>query len=343
MKAIVNSDSLIYLDNLLKLDKYQVNVQKDGIKLSGTKEFKDTFYQVILSENTFGNEEEGNILIPKEAIKLLPKKEPCLVSDNYISTQNQKISFSSEEDFKELMDFNNPKECKCIPNFDFLMECKYALEKSDIRPQLGSICIDENNFVAMDGYRMSIRSIDEIITENRILIPEEVVNILKKIKGTSIATIQENDEFIKICFGRITIVYKKSELKYVNWRALISDVKKNIKITLNSDDIKFVLSQYIKLYRGYGSIVIFNINNKRSYIKSYKANEGIIKFERYINAELEGEEIEFGINAQYLLDAIKHHGSECTLYMSSPVTPIVLESKNKTDMILPIRLMRDYI
>lgn len=341
MKAIVNSESLIYLNKLLNVDKYQVNVQKDGIKLSATKELKDAFYQVILTENTFGNEEEGKILIPKEAIKLLPKKEPCLVSDYYISTQNQKISFNEDEEFKELIEFNNPKECKCIPNFDFLMECRYALEKSDIRPQLGSICIDENNFVAMDGYRMSIRSIDEIITESRILIPEEVVNILKKIKGTSIATIQENNEFVKICFGRITIVYTKSELKYVNWRALISDVKKSIKITLNADDIKFVLSQYIKLYRGYGSIVIFNINNKRSYIKSSKANEQNIKFERYISAELEGEEIEFGINAEYLLDAIKHHSAECTLYMSSPVTPIVLESKNKTDMILPIRLLRD--
>lgn len=342
MKAIVNSESLIYLNKLLNVDKYQVNVQKDGIKLSATKEFKDTFYQVILTENTFGNEEEGKILIPKEAIKLLPKKEPCLVGDYYISNQNQKISFDKEDDekFTELIEFNNPKDCRCIPNFDFLMECKYALEKSDIKPQLGSICIDENNFVAMDGYRMSIRSIDEIITENRILIPEEVVNILKKIKGTSIATIQENNEFIKICFGRITIVYKKNELKYVNWRALISDVKKNIKITLNSDDIKFVLSQYIKLYRGYGSIVIFNINNKRSYIKSSKANEGIIKFERYISAELEGEEIEFGINAQYLLDALKYHDSNCTLYMSSPVNPIVLESKNKTDMILPVRLLK---
>lgn len=342
MKAIVNSESLIYLNKLLNVDRYQVNVQKNGIKLSATKEFKDTFYQVILTENTFGNEEEGKILIPREAIKLLPKKEPCLLNDDYISTQNQKISFSesNEEECEELIEFNNSKECKCIPNFEFLMECKYALEKSDIRPQLSSICIDENNFVAMDGYRMSIRSIDDIITENRILIPEEVVNILKKIKGTSIATIQENNEFVKICFGRITIVYKKSQLKYVDWRALIRDVKKNIKITLNVDDIKFVLSQYIKLYRGYGSIVIFNINNKRSYIESSKAVIGITKFERYISAELEGEEIEFGINAEYLLDAIKHHDSNCTLYMSSPVTPIVLESKNKTDMILPIRLIK---
>ncbi|WP_437629255.1 hypothetical protein [Clostridium paraputrificum] len=46
------------------------------------------------------------------------------------------------------------------------------------------------------------------------------------------------------------------------------------------------------------------------------------------------------VNAEYLLDAIKHHDSNCTLYMSSPVTPIVLESKNKTDMILPIRLIK---
>ncbi|MDB2125249.1 DNA polymerase III subunit beta [Clostridium paraputrificum] len=340
MKAIVNSESLIYLNKLLNVDRYQVNVQKDGIKLSATKELKDAFYQVILTENTFGNEEEGKILIPKEAIKLLPKKEPCLVSDYYISTQNQKISFNEDEEFKELIEFNKPKECKCIPNFDFLMECKYALEKDNVRPQLGSICIDKNNFVAMDGYRMGIRSIEDIITENEILIPEEVVNILKKIKGTSIATIQENNEFVKICFGRITIVYKKSGLKYVDWRALIRDVKKSIKITLNVDDIKFVLSQYIKLYRGYGSIVIFNINNKRSYIESSKAVIGITKFERYISAELEGEEIEFGINAQYLLDALKYHDSNFTLYMSSPVSPIILESKNKTDMILPIRLLK---
>lgn len=340
MKAIVNSESLIYLNKLLNVDRYQVNVQKDGIKLSATKELKDTFYQVILTENTFGNEEEGKILIPKEAIKLLPKKEPCLVGDYYISTQNQKISFNEDTEFMELIEFNNPKECKCIPNFDFLMECKYAIEKDNVRPQLGSICIDKNNFVAMDGYRMGIRSIEDIITENEILIPEEVVNILKKIKGTSIATIQENNEFVKICFGRITIVYKKSQLKYVDWRALIRDVKKNIKITLNVDDIKFVLSQYIKLYRGYGSIVIFNINNKRSYIESSKAVIGITKFERYISAELEGEEIEFAINARYLLDALKYHDSNFTLYMSSPVSPIILESKNKTDMILPIRLIK---
>ena len=340
MKAIVNSESLIYLNKLLNVDKYQVNVQKDGIKLSATKELKDTFYQVILTENTFGNEEEGKILIPKEAIKLLPKKEPCLVGDYYISTQNQKISFNEAEEFTELIEFNNTKECKCIPNFDFLMECKYAIEKDNVRPQLGSICIDKNNFVAMDGYRMGIRSIEDIITENEILIPEEVVNILKKIKGTSIATIQENNEFVKICFGRITIVYKKSQLKYVDWKALIRDVKKNIKITLNADDIKFVLSQYIKLYRGYGSIVIFNINNKRSYIESSKAVIGITKFERYISAELEGEEIEFAINARYLLDALKYHDSNFTIYMSSPVSPIILESKNKTDMILPIRLIK---
>lgn len=241
---------------------------------------------------------------------------------------------------KDLIEFNNPKECKCIPNFDFLMECKYAIEKDNVRPQLGSICIDKNNFVAMDGYRMGIRSIEDIITENEILIPEEVVNILKKIKGTSIATIQENNEFVKICFGRITIVYKKSKLKYVDWKALIRDVKKNIKITLNADDIKFVLSQYIKLYRGDGSIVIFNINNKRSYIESSKAVIGITKFERYISAELEGEEIEFAINARHLLDALKYHNSNFTLYMSSPVQPIILESKNKTDMILPIRLIK---
>lgn len=340
MKAIVNSESLIYLNKLLNVDKYQVNVQKDGIKLSATKELKDTFYQVILTENTFGNEEEGKILIPKEAIKLLPKKEPCLVGDYYISTQNQKISFNEAEEFTELIEFNNTKECKCIPNFDFLMECKYAIEKDNVRPQLGSICIDKNNFVAMDGYRMGIRSIEDIITENEILIPEEVVNILKKIKGTSIATIQENNEFVKICFGRITIVYKKSQLKYVDWKALIRDVKKNIKITLNADDIKFVLSQYIKLYRGYGSIVIFNINNKRSYIESSKAVIGITKFERYISAELEGEEIEFAINARYLLDALKYHDSNFTIYMSSPVSPTILESKNKTDMILPIRLIK---
>lgn len=340
MKAIVNSESLIYLNKLLNVDKYQVNVQKDGIKLSATKELKDTFYQVILTENTFGNEEEGKILIPKEAIKLLPKKEPCLVGDYYISTQNQKISFNEAEEFTELIEFNNTKECKCIPNFDFLMECKYAIEKDNVRPQLGSICIDKNNFVAMDGYRMGIRSIEDIITENEILIPEEVVNILKKIKGTSIATIQENNEFVKICFGRITIVYKKSQLKYVDWKALIRDVKKNIKITSNADDIKFVLSQYIKLYRGYGSIVIFNINNKRSYIESSKAVIGITKFERYISAELEGEEIEFAINARYLLDALKYHDSNFTIYMSSPVSPTILESKNKTDMILPIRLIK---
>ena len=91
MKAIVNSESLIYLNKLLDVNNYQVNVQKDGIKLSATKELKDTFYQVILTENTFGNEEEGKILIPKEAIKLLPKKEPCLVGDYYIYTESENI------------------------------------------------------------------------------------------------------------------------------------------------------------------------------------------------------------------------------------------------------------
>jgi len=339
MKAIVNSESLLLLSKLVKNGSYEIVVKNGVVKLLAESEHG---YQVEIIEPNNVNKEDGTLVIPREAFSLLPRKTSLIIEDSVIKSNNQEILLENKENrFIEEIQMSEGK-CIDITNLSELIQVTYATTKDNVRPVLQCICIDKCNFIALDGYRMSIRSNIEDITDKPMIIPSHIVELLKNFIKSDIATVYEDDEYMKICFGWISITSKKAKgdngenLKFINYESLLP-VDHKTKATIQVSELVGICKQIVKIKK-HSQVTRFNFTNEYSYLST---KEYGIKYQRYFKCEIEGEELNIAINARYLLETLKNYTGNVTLYMSSPVAPILItDGKNKKDLVLPIKLMR---
>ncbi|WP_160693404.1 DNA polymerase III subunit beta [Clostridium sp. C2-6-12] len=326
MKAIVNSESLFLLKKLVK---------NGVVKLLA--ESKDHKCQVEIIEPNNIDKEEGVLSIPEQVFSLLPRKTSLIVRDKVIKSDKQELNFENKDNQIQEIEMSEGR-CFDITNFSELIEVVYARTKEEIRPVLRCILIDKCNFVALDGYRMSVRSSIEDMTDKQIIIPGSIVEMLNNFKKSDIATVYENDNYIKICFGWISITAsKEKDLQFISYDSLIPKEHKT-KVIVNSSELVSLCKQIGRLDQGYSNLLRIKFNTDSSYAT---AKNQELKIKRYFSAEVEGEELEIGINSRYLLEALKNYTGNATLYINNPINPIlVTDEKNKKDLVLPIRLIR---
>ncbi|OSA88362.1 UNVERIFIED_ORG: hypothetical protein B2H93_18235 [Clostridium botulinum] len=344
MKAIINTESLLTLIRLVKTDNYQVTVKNKEVKLIGTEKHGDNnVYQVVMREECFGTEEEGTIVIPKQAIMLLPKKSNCIIEDNIIKTENQEIKIATGRDPVEEVEVDSDK-CALIPNFKEMSECKYAVSNDTCRQVLQCLYLDSNNLVALDGYRLSIRSSNDEITDKPILIPKYIVDLLKHFKGKEVMALTQNEDYVRVCFGWTSIICKKpkhengEELKFINYKSLIPKENK-IQVKVNAEELAGICNSIVKANK-YSCNILLNFNKEISTLITLK-NEIGIEYKKYFKADIEGEEISIAVNAKYLLEALKNYKGDVRLYITTNVAPILITNgENKKDLVLPVRLIK---
>lgn len=334
MKAVVNSDSLQLLYKLCKNGTYEIAVKDGQVKLLA--ESGDYGYQVEILEPYNGKKEDGTALIPEGVFSVLPSKTSLIIENNVIKSLDQEIKFDSNSKEINEIQINNEK-CVNIPNFNELIECKYAVAADVRRPILQCICINKNNMVALDGYRMSIRSNKENITDEPILLPGCIVKLLRNFSKSDMATIYHDENYIKICFGWISITCKKpKDLQFVNYENLLPK-EHTTEVTLNALDLAAICRQVIKLKQSY-RLMRFNFKNTDSYIL---AKEQGIEYKKYFKCNVEGKELCIAVNPQYMLETLRNYAGNVTLYMSEAINPIAItDSENKKDLVLPVRMTR---
>lgn len=333
MKAVVNSDSLQLLHKLCKNGFYEVVVKNGLVKLLA--ESPDD-YQVEILEPYNGKKEEGRICIPENVFALFPSKTSLIIENDVIKTLDQEISI--ESDLKEInqIEVNNEK-CVNIPNFSELIECKFAVTKDTIRPVLQCLCIDKNNMVALDGYRMSVRSNKENITDEQILIPDCIVKLLRYFSKTDMSTIYQDEDYIKICFGWVSITCKKpKDLQFIKYESLFPK-EHATEVTVNASDLAAICKKVIQFTSS--RTTRFNFKSNDSYIL---AKEYGVNYKKYLKCEVQGKELLIAVNPQYMLDALKNYKGNVTIYMRTDISPIILtDGENKKDLVLPIRLLNE--
>lgn len=334
MKAVINSDSLQLLHKLCKNGFYEVVVKNGLVKLLA--ESPDD-YQVEILEPYNGKKEEGRMYIPENVFALFPSKTSLIIENNVIKSLDQEISI--ESDLKEINEIQviNEKGVD-IPNFNELIECKFAAAKDAHRPVLQCLCIDKNNMVALDGYRMSVRSNKESITDEQILIPGCIVKLLRYFSKNDMATIYQDDNYIKICFGWVSITCKKpKDLQFINYESLFPK-EHATEVTVNASDLAEICKKVIQFTQS-SRTMKFNFDISDSYIL---AKDYGVKYKKYFKCDVQGKEIFIAVNPQYMLEALKNYKGNVTIYMGTDISPVVLtDNENKKDMVLPIRLMSE--
>ncbi len=308
--------------------------------------------------------EDGALAVPSKMLSEILRelgdvKIEVLTEDNYrlrlISDRGvYKISGDPSEDFPlmpvselvEEFDIDSKKISRMIGKTIF------SVSHDELRPALMGVLfqIDSNEFrmVATDGHRLArITNADfsASVSSKKLIVPTKALNLLLK-------NLSDETKGIKVSFGENYIVFKFDHSEIIS-RLVESQYPEYENVIPTTNKRRLQINREL-FHRSLKRVSIFSNSMTRQVRLSLKPDK-IEVFSQDLDiggegmevlpAEYEGEEMDIGYNAQYLMEIIQHIDTEDVLMMlDTPVSAgIVLPSEQleKEDVLLlvmPVRL-----
>lgn len=357
-----NGISLALLNQVLdisKADRATIIANKNEVKvLAQSKNYYVTGINTMVDVS-----EPGSLTIDKDFIKMFPKYDFVNIKDKVISTQDRSLTINRVLDNQVAEIEINEKIAEFERlTFDEFVSNIYAVAQDETRPILQGIHFGINQGVletcALDGYRMAVRKLELIRSDKSIgsmefTIHSDVINAVNKIKSNRDIYIYKNKDFVRFGTDYLYTTSKLLEGKFVNYNSLIPQYFRT--------RIKVDASELLKLLKSYKSrIVKFSIKSEEMLItatiekaksrrvtdpKTHKqVTEHYFETIAIVNDKFpckwQGEPIEIAFNPKYFIDALKDKKDEVEIKFTSAISPIVIEQDDKTELILPVRLVK---
>lgn len=332
-------------------------IKAEGSKVIFTATDLDLGIETYIDANVHEN---GSVVLNSklfgEFIRKLPNDEVSLkLEENnvYITCNRSEFVIVS----------NSPEEFPLLPsiNENTMYEIPQDILKSMIRQTLFAVAQDETrpiltgvlfevkdktlSFVALDGYRLSLKSY-EINTDNNInaVIPGKTLSEISKI-------LEVSDEKVKITFtpnhilfnlGKTKIISRLLEGEFINYKQIIPD-EYRLRAKVNTSKLSEAIERASLLAReGKTNLVKFEVKNDKMIITS---NSQMGKVHEEVNIELEGEGLKIAFNSKYFLDVLRIIDSEeIYLEFSTNVSPCLVKKHEFDDftyLVLPVRLVEN--
>lgn len=224
-----------------------------------------------------------------------------------------KLKTFSYEDFPEL-----PKKIESdseitIPTQDFITGIKsvlFAGSNSEIKPELSSIYMygKENHlyFVATDAFRLAEKKIPFKNAEkiNSFLLPiKNAQNILKIIsESDDNITIHINEHQIYLQTPHVFITAQLTHGNFPDYTKIIPTSYTTQVIILRNDLVQVLKT--IPLFSNHYHHINVTINSDQKTILFHAENSGVGEITTTLDAVIEGNDIEVGLNAKYIQDGI---------------------------------------
>ncbi|WP_419024683.1 DNA polymerase III subunit beta [Emergencia sp.] len=203
---------------------------------------------------------------------------------------------------------------------------------------------DAINMVAIDGYRMAItREAMVNLEEKNVIISAKIMNEISKI--LSEASEEENvnlllnDKKAIFIIGNVKVVLRLLDGEFIKYKDVLPKDNK-IKVKVNRNDLMESIERASLLSKeGKNNLIKFAIKDTIVTITS-KSEEGNVREEVIINKE--GEDLDIGFNAKYVLDVLKSIDDEdIYMFFNTSITPCLVEPVNGDSfeyLILPVRI-----
>lgn len=305
--------------------------------------------------------EEGNIVIDArlfgEIIRKLPNDEVNIntIDNNSIEILCQKSRFTlihmNAEDFpllpniNENMIFSIPQ--KILKNM--IRSTIFATAQDETRPILTGVLFEINNnnlnLVALDGYRLALRS-ENLNTDNVIsaVIPGKTLNEVSKI-------LEEYDENVNITFtpnhilfnlGYTKVISRLLEGEFIRYNSIIPE-EYNLKIIAKRLELLHCIERASLMAKDSNTNLIKLTMEDDNMIITSNSQLGMVREE--LNIILQGQSLQIAFNSKYLIDVLKIMEEEdIIMEFSSSVSPCVIKNKeinNCTYLVLPVRLLNN--
>lgn len=352
MKFIVNSSYLLkqlsningvittnpvvpILENFLfEIDKAKLIVTASDLQTS------------MITEITVESKEKGNIAVPArillDTLKNLPDQPVTFSVDEStysieISSDNGRYKLSGENatDFPKVPSVSN--DFSASISSDVLSRAInntiFATSSDELRPAMTGVYVNlgEKNttFVATDGHRLVRYRRTDVKSDkgNTIIIPRKALNLLKATlpAENSDVSIDFNMSNAFFKFGTIRMICRLIDERYPDYENVIPTAS-TIKMTINRVDFLSSLKR-ISIYANKTTHQVrLKITGSELQVSAEDLDFSNEANER-LSCEHEGEDIEIGFNAKFLIEMLSNLNIEqIKLNMSAP---------NKAGVILP--------
>ena len=348
-KAITGKTTMPVLEGIY------IEANKEGLTLIGSD--MDVSIETKVEAGVI---KEGSIVIDSRIFSEIIRKLPN--SDVKIEiAENDLIQITCEKSVFNLV-FMNPSDYPALPSINenlsvevpqnllknMIKGTSFAIAQDEARPILQGILFEvknkELNLVALDGYRLAVRSelldVDDSI---EVVIPGKTLNEVSKI-------LEDTDEIVDITFTnnhilfnleKTKIISRLLEGKFINYNSLLPQEHKLL-VNVNRQELQNAIERASLMAKdGNTNLIKLDVQQDNLIVTS---NSQLGKVREEISMKLQGEQIQIAFNSRYLLDVLKNmEDDEVVMKMTSGISPCVLEEKNNENakyLVLPVRLMR---
>lgn len=304
--------------------------------------------------------EQGSIVIDAKMFGEIIRKLPN--STIKIETiENQLIRITCEKSVFDVV-YMNANEFPALPQVNenlkisvnqnilknMIKGTSFAVAQDETRPILQGILFEIKNknlnLVALDGYRLAIKSefLDTDI-DMEVVIPGKTLNEVSKILEDieDIVDITFTNNHILFNLEKTKIISRLLEGKFINYNSLLPQEHKLL-VDVNRQELQNAIERASLMAKdGNTNLIKLDFQQDNLIITS---NSQLGKVREEITIKLQGDEVQIAFNSRYLLDVLKNvEDNEVVMKMTSGISPCVIEEKNNENakyLVLPVRLMR---
>ncbi|MEJ7643999.1 MAG: DNA polymerase III subunit beta [Chryseolinea sp.] len=323
------------LENFLfELDKGSLTVTASDLQTS------------MITELQVESKEKGSIAVPArillDTLKNLPEQPVTFSIDEStysieIISDNGRYKLSGENatDFPKVPSVSN--DFSADISTDVLSRAInntiFATSNDELRPAMTGVYVSladkSTTFVATDGHRLVRYRRTDVTSENgnSIIIPRKALNLLKATLPTENADVSVNfnmsNAYFK--FGNIRMICRLIDERFPDYDNVIP-TGNGIKMSIERSDLLGALKRIAIYANKTTHQVRLKITGSELQISAEDLDFSNEANER-LSCEHEGEDIEIGFNAKFLIEMLTNmHSDKITLTMSAP---------NKAGVILP--------
>jgi len=353
MKFIVNSSYLLkqlsYINGVITanpvvpiLENFLFEIDKNRLTVTASD-----LQTSMITEITVESKEKGNIAVPArillDTLKNLPDQPVTFSMDEStysieLSSDNGRYKLSGENatDFPKVPSVSNDFSATLSSEVlgRAINNTIFATSNDELRPAMTGVYVnlgDKNTtFVSTDGHRLVRYRRTDVKSDNgsTIIIPRKALNLLKATLPTenTDVTIDFNAANAFFKFGTIRMICRLIDERFPDYENVIPTTS-TIKMTINRTDFLSSLKR-ISIYANKTTHQVrLKITGSELQVSaedldfSNEANERLA-------CEHEGEDIEIGFNARFMVEMLTNLDTEqIRLNMSAP---------NKAGVILPV-------
>lgn len=357
LKAIINSDSAVSSKNASTvLGNCHFNIDNSVLTVTGTDNEIAVRSKVDVSSNeTFSFMLSGKKII--QILKELPKGVINIDIDSSYSIAIKskelkgvyKLLGSSDEEFP-VIDIKNKDFVEFDQNIlkEMIRNVIYAASTDSVKPSFNGVYFisdNDNNLslVASDSRRLSLcsRKIDQPINvKEGIIVPLKTIQEVSKIlsSGKAVFSVTGNQCYFQI--GKTEIISRLVDGQFPNFKQVIPK-DYTLKTVIENKKLIEVLRRVMVFTKEPSYKIVMSFNKNILSLEAKTPELGEAREDIAIESSSD-ENITVGINAQYMMDAIKDLNSVsvemCLTGQMNPVTILPENDSNSLAVIMPIQI-----